>query len=214
MVIDIHSKRPTAIRPVIIATALAIVTTFAFAGRPRAQALNPMQLEPPRCARVPAGRAWTFVAFFYQYSDQINARTRERLDNYASLFMRHHISALTMNAFTDSSEAADQDLGARRARTVQVFLAEAGIPPEIVVIHDFGASLAMLPTRPGVPEPQNRRIEFAPVLHSTDQELKDKRDCEEWLRQHADECGGSNATGNATACELTRKALSYWYFRD
>jgi hypothetical protein len=199
----------------LIANAYVFAITLALVGSAHAQTPAPIPLETPICARVPAARDWFFIAFFDQHSDQINARTQERLAEYAGLFVHHHISALKMNAFDDSSEAGDGDLGTRRARAVLAFFAKEGIPPEIMKIQDFGAKFPLVPTLPGVAEPQNRRIEFLPDLHSSDEELKEKRDCVGWLRQHADRCDvGVLAAANAEACVRTEQALHSWYLAD
>lgn len=67
----------------------------------------------------------------------------------------------------------------------------------------------------GTPEPQNRRVEFRPVLHSSEEELAQKRTCEDWLRQHARQCEPNTTAPDARqACSEVENALTYWYLPD
>ena len=158
------------------------------------------------------------MIFFDRHSDQIaTPRQQQVLADMARTFVRYRVSSLEVFGHTDDSETTTSDLhlGARRAEAVRASLAEAGIRPEIITIHDSGAATPLVPRPPGTPEPQNRRVEFRPVLHVSDEELPHKRECEDWLRQHATQCEPNTAAPEVPqACTEVRHALTHWYLPD
>ena len=48
----------------------------------------------------------------------------------------------------------------RRAKAVQAELVNDGVPASAITIQGFGDTHLLVPTGPGVREPQNRRVEI------------------------------------------------------
>ena len=202
------------LRQLVAASSLAAVLGVSACSQTSAP-IPPIAETAPACAHVPVARDRWFIIFFDKRSDRLGPRQQKLMGEIASYFLRYHISSLEVLGYTDSSEIRDPHLGAHRAQTVRAVLEKAGIRSDTIVIHDFGANHPLVPTPPGVPEPQNRRVEFRPVLHSSDDELPRKRECEEWLREHAAECGTTTGTADAAqACTATKSALEHWYLPD
>ena len=67
-----------------------------------------------------------------------------------------------MNGYTDTSgtHQYNQGLSVRRARAVQAELIKDGVPQSAITIQGFGDTQLLVPTGPGVREPQNRRVEI------------------------------------------------------
>jgi hypothetical protein len=56
--------------------------------------------------------------------------------------------------------AYNQGLSVRRATAVQAELVKNGMPQNAITIQGFGDTHLLVPTGPGVREPQNRRVEI------------------------------------------------------
>ena len=54
----------------------------------------------------------------------------------------------------------NQGLSVRRAQMVAAELVRGGVPPGAISIQGFGETHLLVPTGPGVREPQNRRVEI------------------------------------------------------
>ena len=71
-----------------------------------------------------------------------------------------------MNGYTDTSGTAayNQGLSVRRARGGRrPNWCSDGVPANAITIQGFGETHLLVPTGPGVREPQNRRVEI--ILH-------------------------------------------------
>jgi len=69
---------------------------------------------------------------------------------------------IEVDGYTDLSGTVpyNQKLSVRRAATVQAELVRDGVPSSEISIHGYGESNPLVPTAPGVREPQNRRVEI------------------------------------------------------
>jgi len=67
-----------------------------------------------------------------------------------------------VNGYTDRSGTPQYNLrlSMRRARSVQAELIRDGVPRNVIDIHGYGETHPLVPTAPGVREPQNRRVEI------------------------------------------------------
>ena len=65
-----------------------------------------------------------------------------------------------MNLYTDTSGTPqyNQGLSIRRAQTVAAERVRDGAPQGAIAIQRFGKTHLLVPTGPGVREPQNRRV--------------------------------------------------------
>ena len=69
---------------------------------------------------------------------------------------------IEVNGYTDTSGTPryNQGLSVRRAQAVAAELVRDGVPAAAISIHGFGETNLLVPTGPGVREPQNRRVEI------------------------------------------------------
>jgi OOP family OmpA-OmpF porin len=69
---------------------------------------------------------------------------------------------LEVNGYTDTSGTPryNKGLSERRARTVAAELVRDGVPQNAINVQGLGDTNLLVPTGPGVREPQNRRVEI------------------------------------------------------
>lgn len=68
--------------------------------------------------------------------------------------------AVQGNADRSGTPAYNQGLSLRRARAVAAELVRRGVPQAEIAIQGFGDTRPLVPTRAGVREPQNRRVDI------------------------------------------------------
>ena len=69
---------------------------------------------------------------------------------------------IEVNGFTDTSGTPtyNQGLSIRRAKSVEAQLIADDVPTSAISIAGYGETHLLVPTGPGVREPQNRRVEI------------------------------------------------------
>ena len=121
----------------------------------------------------------SFICFFDLDSDAINARCELNLADYVdywirlrdgrlrgwpdtSFFRPYTITQVEIGGHLDAAEASQglTVVSERRARAVAEWLIAAGIPREYVFVTGYGDQRLLVPTPPGIAEPQNRRVEI------------------------------------------------------
>ncbi|MDR3522324.1 MAG: OmpA family protein, partial [Acidocella sp.] len=72
------------------------------------------------------------------------------------------VTTINVSGYTDTSGTPtyNQGLSIRRAKAVAVQLMTDGVPAAEISIHGYGETHLLVPTGPGVREPQNRRVEI------------------------------------------------------
>jgi OmpA-OmpF porin, OOP family len=67
-----------------------------------------------------------------------------------------------VNGYTDTSGTPQYNMGLsiRRAESVRAQLVTDGVPANVISIMGYGDTHLLVPTGPGVREPQNRRVEI------------------------------------------------------
>jgi len=67
-----------------------------------------------------------------------------------------------VNGYTDTSGSPRYNMGlsVRRANAVKAELMRDGVPESAITAQGFGDTQLLVPTGPGVREPQNRRVEI------------------------------------------------------
>jgi outer membrane protein OmpA-like peptidoglycan-associated protein len=72
---------------------------------------------------------------------------------------------IEVNGYTDTSGSPqyNKGLSVRRAEAVAAELVKDGVARNIISIEGFGETNLLVPTGPGVREPQNRRVQI--ILH-------------------------------------------------
>jgi OOP family OmpA-OmpF porin len=109
--------------------------------------------------------AKTFLVFFDWDKYNLTARSSGIVRDAASYSQGNRYTRIDVDGNTDTSGSAgyNQGLSERRARTVADELVRDGVPQSSISMHAYGDTKLLVPTGPGVREPQNRRVEI--VFH-------------------------------------------------
>lgn len=133
---------------------LLLGVRYAFDTAPPAAAPAPQQ---PLAAVVPAR---TYLVFFDWDRSDLSDRARQIIAEAA----RNSTSVQTTrievqgNADASGTHVYNQRLSLRRAQTVAAELVRHGVSQSAIDIQAFGDTRPLVPTAPGVREPQNRRV--------------------------------------------------------
>jgi outer membrane autotransporter protein len=117
----------------------------------------------PLPAPVPAATpARSYLVFFDWDKATLTDRARQIIREAADNSTRVQYTRIEVNGYTDTSGTAryNQGLSVRRAQAVEAELIKDGVPANAISIRGFGETHLLVPTGPGVREPQNRRVEI------------------------------------------------------
>jgi outer membrane protein OmpA-like peptidoglycan-associated protein len=137
----------------------------------RYQLFNPAPMAPapapaaaPMAAPAPAP-AKTYLVFFDWDKYNLTPRATQIVAQAASDSKTQNVTMLDVSGYTDTSGTPQYNMGLsdRRAKAVSAELVKDGVPASEIEIHAYGETHLLVPTGPGVREPQNRRVEI--VLH-------------------------------------------------
>jgi iron complex outermembrane receptor protein len=119
----------------------------------------PAALAPSTPAPAPAK---TYLVFFDWDRADLTERAKQIVAIAAQASTRAQTTKIEVNGYTDLSgtKAYNQRLSIRRAETVEAELVRDGVAKTEIAIHGYGESNPLVPTAPGVREPQNRRVEI------------------------------------------------------
>lgn len=124
-------------------------------------------VAPPPPAPMPVADmgAKTFLVFFDWDKYNLTARSEGIVKEAADYSTHTSYTRIDVDGNTDTSgtPAYNQGLSERRARTVAAELVRDGVPQNVISMHAYGDTKLLVPTGPGVREPQNRRVEI--VFH-------------------------------------------------
>jgi OmpA-OmpF porin, OOP family len=125
---------------------------------------TPAPAPAPVAAPAPAP-ARTYLVFFDWDKADLNARARQIIAEAAQASTRVAVTRIEVNGNADrtGSAAYNQTLSVRRAQNVAAELVRLGVPQNVITVQGFGDTRPLVPTGPGVREPQNRRVEI--ILH-------------------------------------------------
>ncbi len=118
---------------------------------------------PPAPAPVPAqAPARSYLVFFDWDKATLTDRARQIIREAADNSTKVQYTRIEVNGYTDTSgtHQYNQRLSVRRAQAVQAELIKNGVPQNAITIQGFGDTHLLVPTGPGVREPQNRRVEI------------------------------------------------------
>jgi OOP family OmpA-OmpF porin len=118
---------------------------------------------PPPPAAVPVqAPARSYLVFFDWDKATLTDRARQIIAEAAANSSKVQYTRIEVNGYTDTSGTPkyNQGLSVRRARAVQAELVKDGVPQGAITIQGFGDTHLLVPTGPGVREPQNRRVEI------------------------------------------------------
>lgn len=111
-------------------------------------------------AVAPAGKS--FLVFFDWDKSTLTDRARGIIREAAATSKATAHTRIEVNGYADTSgnPRYNQGLSMRRAQTVAAELVRNGVPKGEIAIKAFGDTVLLVPTGPGVREPQNRRVEI------------------------------------------------------
>jgi outer membrane protein OmpA-like peptidoglycan-associated protein len=117
----------------------------------------------PASAAAPApAAARSYLVFFDWDKATLTDRARAIIKDAADNSTHVQYTRLEVNGYTDTSGTPqyNQGLSVRRAQNVAAELVHDGVPQSAINIQGFGETHLLVPTGPGVREPQNRRVEI------------------------------------------------------
>ncbi|HQT63231.1 MAG: flagellar motor protein MotB [Acidocella sp. 20-57-95] len=123
----------------------------------------PMAPAPAPVAAAPApAPAKTYLVFFDWDKYNLTPRATQIIAEAASDSKTAAVTKITVSGYTDTSGTPtyNQGLSVRRAKAVAVKLMADGVPASEISIFAYGETHLLVPTGPGVREPQNRRVEI------------------------------------------------------
>jgi outer membrane protein OmpA-like peptidoglycan-associated protein len=131
-------------------------------------AFNTPSAPPPPAPATPAPTVTpsrTYLVFFDWDRADLTDRARQIIAEAAQNSTRVQTTRIEVQGNADSSGTPqyNQRLSLRRAQTVAAELVRDGVPNGVIDIQAFGDTRPLVPTAPGVREPQNRRV--AIILH-------------------------------------------------
>jgi outer membrane protein OmpA-like peptidoglycan-associated protein len=127
---------------------------------PAAPAVAPVA-APVAAAPAPAP-ARTYLVFFDWDKASLTPRATQIIAQAASDSKTQSTTTIDVNGYTDTSGTPvyNQGLSVRRAKAVAAQLVADGVPASEITAKGFGDTNLLVPTGPGVREPQNRRVEI------------------------------------------------------
>jgi outer membrane protein OmpA-like peptidoglycan-associated protein len=131
-------------------------------------AFNVAPPAPPAPAPAPVAAApapapaKTYLVFFDWDKYSLTPRATDIIAQAASDSKTQQTTTIAVNGYTDTSGTPvyNQGLSVRRAKAVEAQLVTDGVPPSEITAQGFGDTNLLVPTGPGVREPQNRRVEI------------------------------------------------------
>jgi outer membrane protein OmpA-like peptidoglycan-associated protein len=120
-----------------------------------APAPAPMAAPAPEPAR-------SYLVFFDWDKATLTTRAQQIIREAADNSTKVKYTQIQVNGYTDTSGTPqyNQGLSIRRAQAVAAELVKDGVPQGSISIQGFGETHLLVPTGPGVREPQNRRVEI------------------------------------------------------
>ena len=121
----------------------------------------PAPAPAPRMAAAPAP-ARTYLVFFDWDKSDLTARAKQIISEAAQASTHVATTKIQVSGHADTSGTPqyNQGLSMRRAQAVGAELVRDGVAQNIIMIQAFGDTRPLVPTGPGVREPQNRRVEI------------------------------------------------------
>jgi OOP family OmpA-OmpF porin len=128
---------------------------YAFGAPPPPPPPAPMAAPAPAPAR-------SYLVFFDWDKATLTPRAQQIIAEAAANSTKVKYTQIQVNGYTDTSGTPqyNQGLSIRRAQAVAAELVKDGVPKGAIAIQGFGETHLLVPTGPGVREPQNRRVEI------------------------------------------------------
>ena len=121
----------------------------------------PAPAPAPVAAPAPAP-AKTYLVFFDWDKYNLTPRAVDIISQAAADSKTAQTTTIDVNGYTDTSGTPTYNMGLswRRAKAVAAQLVADGVPASEIQTQGFGETHLLVPTGPGVREPQNRRVEI------------------------------------------------------
>ena len=133
----------------------------------RYQIFNPPPAPAPTPAPAPVAApapapAKSYLVFFDWDKYSLTQRALNIISQAASDSKTAQTTTIDVSGYTDTSGTPDYNMGLswRRAKAVAAQLVADGVPASEIETQGFGETHLLVPTGPGVREPQNRRVEI------------------------------------------------------
>jgi OmpA-OmpF porin, OOP family len=125
----------------------------------------PPPAPPPAQAAPAPAPARSYLVFFDWDKATLTDRARQIIQEAAQNSTHVQYTRIEVNGHTDTSGTPQYNMGLsiRRARAVASELVRDGVPKSAISIRGYGETHLLVPTGPGVREPQNRRVEI--IIH-------------------------------------------------
>jgi len=122
----------------------------------------PVPVAPPAQAAPAPAPARSYLVFFDWDKATLSDRARQIIKEAADSSTRVQYTRIEVNGYTDTSGTPRYNMGLsiRRADAVKAELIKDGVPQNAITVQGFGDTQLLVPTGPGVREPQNRRVEI------------------------------------------------------
>jgi outer membrane protein OmpA-like peptidoglycan-associated protein len=123
----------------------------------------PVVAAAPAAAPAPAVQpARSYLVFFDWDKATLTDRARQIIREAADNSTHVQYTRIEVNGYTDTSGTPQYNMGLsiRRATAVKAELIKDGVPVGAITTQGFGETHLLVPTGPGVREPQNRRVEI------------------------------------------------------
>jgi len=136
--------------------------SFLFGVRYTFNVAAPVPAAPAAQPAPAPAPARSYLVFFDWDKATLTDRARQIVKEAVDKSTRVQYTRIEVNGYTDTSGSHqyNQGLSLRRAQAVQAELVRDGVPPNAIAIQGFGDTHLLVPTGPGVREPQNRRVEI------------------------------------------------------
>jgi iron complex outermembrane receptor protein len=133
---------------------------YRFGGESEPEAAPAAYVPPPVVAPAPAPRS--YLVFFDFNKSDLTPEATTIVDTAAKNAGPAKVTQLTITGHTDTvgSDAYNMRLSRRRAESVAAQLEKDGIPSSEIEIVAKGKRDLLVPTKDGVREPQNRRVQI------------------------------------------------------
>jgi len=116
----------------------------------------------PAAATPAAAPARSYLVFFDWDKATLSDRAKGIIKEAAENSRKVQVTRIEVNGYADTSgnPQYNQGLSVRRAQAVAAELVRNGVARNAISIQGFGDTKLLVPTGPGVREPQNRRVEI------------------------------------------------------